>query len=105
MSAVSLTEMAAPARNARVRTPPDSSPKRAAQLADQIIEDVTARGWPVGEVLGSETELLEQYSVSRAVFREAVRLLEHQHVARTRRGPGGGLVVTEPAVGTVAQAV
>jgi DNA-binding FadR family transcriptional regulator len=34
--------------------------------------------------------------VSRAVLREAVRLLEHHAVARMRRGPGGGLVVTEP---------
>jgi len=30
--------------------------------------DVIARGWPVGELLGSEAELLERYQVSRAVF-------------------------------------
>src|SRR5271154_3743640 len=83
----------------------DSSAKRAAKVADLIIEDVMALGWPVGDVLGSETELLEQYQVSRAVFREAVRLLEHQQVARTRRGPGGGLVITEPTVGAVIDAV
>src|ERR1700751_3349302 len=76
----------------------DAEAKRAAKVADRIIEDVMAMGWPVGEVLGSETELLERYNVSRAVFREAVRLIEHQQVARTRRGPGGGLVVTEPTV-------
>ena len=58
-----------------------------------------------GEVLGSEAELLERYQVSRAVFREAVRLVEHQQVARTRRGPGGGLVITEPTVGAVTDAV
>src|ERR1700689_2883524 len=83
----------------------DSSAKRAAKGADLIIEDVMALGWPVGAVLGSETELLERYQVSRAVFREAVRLLEHQQVARTRRGPGGGLVITEPTVGAVIDAV
>ncbi len=81
------------------------SAKRAAKVADRIVEDVRAAGWPVGEVLGSETELLEHYQVSRAVFREAVRLVEHQQVARTRRGPGGGLVVTEPTVGAVIDAV
>jgi DNA-binding FadR family transcriptional regulator len=64
-----------------------------------------AMGWPVGELLGSEAELLDRYKVSRAVFREAVRLVEHQQVARTRRGPGGGLVVTEPTVGAVIDAV
>jgi DNA-binding FadR family transcriptional regulator len=83
----------------------DSSAKRAAKVADLIIEDVMALGWPVGQVLGSETDLLERYQVSRAVFREAVRLLEHQQVARTRRGPGGGLVITEPTVGAVIDAV
>jgi DNA-binding FadR family transcriptional regulator len=83
----------------------DSNAKRAAKVADLIIEDVMALGWPVGEVLGSETELLARYQVSRAVFREAVRLVEHQQVARTRRGPGGGLVITEPTVGAVIDAV
>src|SRR3984957_20594980 len=83
----------------------DSNAKRAAKVADLIIEDVMALGWPVGQVLGSETDLLERYQVSRAVFREAVRLLEHQQVARTRRGPGGGRVITEPAVGAVSDAV
>jgi DNA-binding FadR family transcriptional regulator len=83
----------------------DSEDKLAAKLADHIVEDVIALGWPVGEVLGSEVELVERYEVSRAVFREAVRLLEHQQVARTRRGPGGGLVITEPTTGAVIDAV
>src|SRR6202451_187313 len=83
----------------------DSSAKRAAKVADLIVEDVMALGWPVGQVLGSETDLLERYQVSRAVFREAVRRVEHQQVARTRRGPGGGLVITEPTVGAVIDAV
>ena len=62
-------------------------------------------GWPVGQVLGSEAELLERYEVSRAVFREAVRIVEQLQVARTRRGPGGGLVITEPTVSAVIDAV
>src|SRR5580658_4319073 len=83
----------------------ESNAKRAAKVADRIVEDVMALDWPVGEVLGSEADLLERYHVSRAVFREAVRLVEHQQVARTRRGPGGGLVITEPTVGAVSDAV
>jgi DNA-binding FadR family transcriptional regulator len=79
--------------------------KLAASVADRIVDDVLAQGWPVGEVLGSEGELLERYGVSRAVFREAVRLVEHQQVARMRRGPGGGLVVCEPSVDSVIDAV
>jgi DNA-binding FadR family transcriptional regulator len=87
------------------RSGANPSSKRAAQLADRIVSDVMALGWPVGALLGSESELLERYRVSRAVFREAVRLVEHQQVARTRRGPGGGLVITEPTVDAVIDAV
>jgi DNA-binding FadR family transcriptional regulator len=82
-----------------------ASGKLAATVADRIVDDVLAQGWPVGEVLGSEAELLDRYGVSRAVFREAVRLIEHQQVARMRRGPGGGLVVREPTVDSVIDAV
>jgi DNA-binding FadR family transcriptional regulator len=93
---------------AALATPPESDlpdAKRASRVADLIIADVRAMGWPVGAVLGAETQLLERYGVSRAVFREAVRLVEHREVARTRRGPGGGLVVTEPTVDAVVGAV
>ena len=79
--------------------------KLAASVADRIVDDVRAQGWPVGEVLGSEAELLDRYGVSRAVFREAVRLVEHQQVARMRRGPGGGLIVRETTVDSVIDAV
>jgi DNA-binding FadR family transcriptional regulator len=87
------------------RPGPSPASKRAEQVADQIVGDVMALGWPVGELLGSEASLLRRYRVSRAVFREAVRLVEHQQVARTRRGPGGGLVITEPTVDAVINAV
>ena len=48
---------------------------------------------------------MERYDVSRAVLREAVRVLEHHQVARMRRGPGGGLFVAEPGVEAVTEAV
>ncbi|WP_327693427.1 MULTISPECIES: FadR/GntR family transcriptional regulator [unclassified Streptomyces] len=70
--------------------------KLAEVLAARIHDDIAARGWQIGMVLGSEADLLARYGVSRAVLREAVRLLEYHSVARMRRGPGGGLVVTAP---------
>ncbi|MEY8017369.1 FadR/GntR family transcriptional regulator [Mycobacterium servetii] len=70
--------------------------KLAEGLAATIGDDIAASGWHVGSVFGTETALLERYGVSRAVLREAVRLLEHHSIARMRRGPGGGLVVTTP---------
>ena len=91
--------------------PTDSSPrppspdKLAAIVAARIQRDVISLGWPVGHVLGVESELLTRYNVSRAVFREAIRLLEHMGVAATRRGPAGGLVITAPSSQAVVQAV
>jgi DNA-binding FadR family transcriptional regulator len=75
---------------------PAPAGKLAEVVAQQIRADIIRSGWDVGRVFGSEPELLARYGVSRAVLREAVRLLEHHSVARMRRGPGGGLVVTEP---------
>jgi DNA-binding FadR family transcriptional regulator len=83
---------------------PTTESKMAANVARRILADVVERGWPVGEVLGSQSELMERYDVSRAVFREAVRLVENQQVAFMRRGPGGGLVVTEPTVDAIIDA-
>jgi DNA-binding FadR family transcriptional regulator len=74
-------------------------------VAERIVADVIELGWPVGQVLGSEAELLARYGISRAVLREAVRLVEHQRVARMRRGPGGGLVIDEPDISTAINAV
>jgi DNA-binding FadR family transcriptional regulator len=70
--------------------------KLAEVLAATIGDEIAASGWRVGSVFGTETALLERYRVSRAVLREAVRLLEYHSVAQMRRGPGGGLVVTKP---------
>jgi len=79
--------------------------KLAAQVAARIEGDILAAGWPVGRVLGSETDLREKYGVSRAVFREAIRLVEHHEVATMRRGPSGGLVVKVPASGPLTTAM
>jgi DNA-binding FadR family transcriptional regulator len=73
-----------------------SRAKLAEVVAARIHDGIQASGWQVGSVLGSEADLLSRYGISRAVLREAVRLLEYHAVARMRRGPGGGLVITVP---------
>jgi DNA-binding FadR family transcriptional regulator len=80
-------------------------PKAAEIIASRVEREIAAAGWPVGEVVGSELELIERYGVSRAVLREAIRILEHHFVVRTRRGRGGGLIVTEPDSSTVARSM
>jgi DNA-binding FadR family transcriptional regulator len=87
------------ARTGRRRRPADADVPRA-KLAEVVAatigDEIGSGGWQVGAVFGTETALLERYRVSRAVLREAVRLLEYHSVAQMRRGPGGGLVVTKP---------
>jgi DNA-binding FadR family transcriptional regulator len=70
--------------------------KLAVDIAGVIARDIARRQWPVGHRLGSEPALMSQYGVSRAVLREAVRILEREGVAVTRRGPRGGLFVSAP---------
>lgn len=72
------------------------APTLAAVIARRLEDEIVSTGWPVGQVMGSETELLERFGVSRAVLREAVRIVEYTGAARMRRGPGGGLVITAP---------
>jgi DNA-binding FadR family transcriptional regulator len=84
---------------------PGVGEKLAAQIARRIEDDIIRAGWPVGTVIGSEQALIERYGVSRAVFREAVRIVEHHQVATTRRGPAGGLVVRAPDEAAVATAL
>src|SRR3954462_13576438 len=77
----------------------------ATRIARRIEAEVVERGWPVGASLGSEPEVRARFGVSRSVFREAVRLVEHHQVARMRRGPNGGLFVMAPDAGPAARAM
>ena len=78
-----------------------SAPKRAEELARELEAVVMEHGWVQGEFLGSESDLIARYQVSRAVFREAVRIVEHHGAAEMRRGPKGGLVVSSPDLRSV----
>lgn len=69
---------------------------RGSYVASRILADIASRGWPVGESLGFEPDLLQRYGVGRAQFREAVRILEGHSVIRMHRGAAGGMVVAAP---------
>ncbi len=66
-------------------------------IARQIARDIMEQGLEEGDFIGREPDLLKHYGVSRDTFREALRILEWQGLARTTRGPSGGLVVAKPS--------
>lgn len=70
--------------------------KAAEVVARDVVHSITAAGLQPGDSLPSESQMLEQYGVSRESLREGLRLLEVQGMISIRRGPGGG-----PVVGTV----
>lgn len=70
--------------------------KLAERVAAEMRDDIERGGWKIGTVLGSETELRERYGVSRSTLREAIRILEQHDAVRTKTGPHGGIVVSEP---------
>lgn len=66
------------------------------RLAVVIARNIAASGLGPGSRIGAEPDLQALHGVSRAVLREAVRTLELHAILRSRRGPGGGLLVDTP---------
>jgi DNA-binding FadR family transcriptional regulator len=73
------------------------------RLAAHILREIRLGGWPVGEKLGNEPELMLRYGVSRATFRQALRLLEEYSAVETRRGPKGGVLIASPSAALINQ--
>lgn len=76
----------------------DNSPRRHARLssvvADRIQADVLARSMKAGDKLPTEAALAAEHDVSRAVIREAGRILDQRGLVDIR--PGRGMVVRRP---------
>ncbi len=67
--------------------------KTSERVALDIVHDIVAQGLRTGDRLPLEAAMVDQYQVSRASLREALRLLEVQGLIRLKPGPGGGPVV------------
>lgn len=65
----------------------------AEQVAETIKEAIVGGDWPPGEALPTEPELAEQFGVSRAVVRDATRMLAAQGLVEAQHGRG--VFVTE----------
>jgi GntR family transcriptional repressor for pyruvate dehydrogenase complex len=71
------------------------------QVAEHLRGLVSSGERAPGERLAGEAELCERYGVSRSTVREAIRLLEAQHLVVTTRGTNGGTFVAQPETGRI----
>jgi GntR family transcriptional repressor for pyruvate dehydrogenase complex len=79
-----------------------SAPPAYQQLADKLREQILTGAIKPGERLSAEAELTDPHGVSRSTVREAIRLLEAQHLVITTRGTTGGSFVAEPSAARIA---
>lgn len=67
-----------------------------ASLAWRIEARAAAWGWPIGRLIGTEADLMREFSAGRETLREAIRILQGRGSVKTTRGRTGGLVVARP---------
>jgi DNA-binding FadR family transcriptional regulator len=70
--------------------------RAAVRIARKIVGEIRRLRLRPGTQLDSEHRMVEEFGVSRATVREALRFLELQGALRIKAGPGGGPVVSVP---------
>jgi GntR family transcriptional repressor for pyruvate dehydrogenase complex len=81
----------------RGATGPSRRPEKVSDvIAHLIVKDVVANGMVPGDMLPSESQMLERFQVGRTSLREALRILEINGLIVIRSGPGGGPIVAAP---------
>jgi DNA-binding FadR family transcriptional regulator len=70
---------------------------RAAALAREIEEEISAGVLNTGDRLGTKDDLRQRFNVAVATVNEAVKLLDIRGLVEARPGPGGGVFVASPA--------
>ena len=58
------------------------------QIADKLREMIIQEEMKTGSKLPAEAELMEKFSVSRSTVREAVKILQTEHIVDIRQGQG-----------------
>ena len=64
------------------------------QIADVIQKRILENNLEIGSHLPSEKDMAAEFEVSRSVIREALRILEMSGLVDIRKGPTGGIFVT-----------
>src|ERR1700761_2212122 len=84
---------------------PVEVPKASDVLAAELRERILAGELAEGDPLPAERELVRQAQMSRATVREALRILEVQHLVRVKAGRAGGAFVQRPTTKSMANSV
>jgi DNA-binding transcriptional regulator YhcF (GntR family) len=71
----------------------DSGIKAAERIARELEQQIFASQWQAGHFLGREDDLAREIGASRAIFREAIAIVEQEGLVECRRGQRGGLFV------------
>lgn len=66
------------------------------QTLQQLRDEITTGGWPVGTKLPGETTLAKQLGVGRSTVREALRSLAGSGMVQARQGAGVFVTATQP---------
>ena len=81
------------------------APKTGELIATHLRRQIVRGELRTGETLPAESQLMEQYGVSRPTLREAFRILEAETLISVRRGSRGGARVIVPDVSVAARYV
>jgi GntR family transcriptional regulator, transcriptional repressor for pyruvate dehydrogenase complex len=86
----------APATNGTVHFETIKQPKAAQRVAERIRSAIRAGELRDGDRLPPERVLIEQFGYSRAIVREALRMLEEEGLISLHAGRNGGAVIRKP---------
>jgi DNA-binding FadR family transcriptional regulator len=81
------------------------APKTSELIASHLRRRIVRGELRPGETLPAESQLMEQFGVSRPTLREAFRILEAETLIAVRRGSRGGARVVAPDVSVAARYV
>ncbi len=89
--------------DATAKRPVVRVPKTAELVASKIRRQIVLHELHEEDALPPESELMEEFGISRPTLREAFRILESEGLIVVRRGAKGGARVMEPSADVVAR--
>src|SRR5919199_4575182 len=99
-----MSELMASPIDGTVHFDPIKQPKAAQRVAERIRAAIRAGELRDGDRLPPERVLIEQFGYSRAIVREALRMLEEEGLITLHAGRNGGAVIRKPGTARLVNA-